>query len=709
MTTISVGSVGATAPRAAADRRWWLTPFGMFQTNLREVDADLDVERVLDYIQAHGADTWLVNAGGILSFYPTELPFQTRNPYLDQRPGGDLLGDALAGARARGLRLMARMDFSKVSARIAAEHPEWCYVSPTGQQQEYSGLVSVCPSGQYYQQKTFEVLDEVIARYPVDGFFFNWFGFNEVDYSKVYNGVCQCLNCRRAFQLHSGENELPSGPTSPNYAAWQVFASHTIHDLTDRLRAHIAQRRPQACLLGRTADIVFHEANNALGRPLWHHATSEAVSVARAYRPDVPVLVNSVTFMDMPYRMAGEQPEHFAQYLVQAISRGANPSTYIMGTPGQIPYPCLPVAAELTRFHHRWRDVYDGMRPSATTALIRPDALVIPATDYQRSRSEFRGLYTALQELHVPFDVVPQEGLVEMAATGNLSRYAVLLAPDLGNLATETAQTLDGFVSGGGRLVATGSTGLGSGEQTELACLAAQRQLASTTKPELLWSTYIAPTQQQPALANIYPGPIVPVYGAYHFCEWKPDAEHRRSLLARAPFGPPEKAYGNVQVDHPGYVVFRHGRGRSVTIPWTIGRTYHDLGLSVARDLLAEVLTELQAGDEAVSATVAEQVELTVHQTRERTVVHLINMSGARRTNFGPPVPVRNGVLHIAGAPASASAHALVSDSACAVTHDGDTLRVQLPDIDLFEVIVIGDPNPLTPDARYDSDSGKVN
>src|SRR5258708_17211856 len=94
---------------------WRRRPFGMFQTNLREIDATLDVERVLDFIQAHGADVWLANAGCILSFYPTALPFQTRYPHLAQRPGGDLLGDAVHAAHARGLHLLARMDFSQVS------------------------------------------------------------------------------------------------------------------------------------------------------------------------------------------------------------------------------------------------------------------------------------------------------------------------------------------------------------------------------------------------------------------------------------------------------------------------------------------------------------------------------------------------------------------------------------------------------------------
>ncbi len=686
------GQTGDTA----ASQRWWLAPFRMFQTNLREIDAGLNVERVLDFIQTHGANTWLVNAGGILSFYPTDLPFQTRNPALSRRVSGDLLGDAVTAAHARGLRLMARMDFSKISATIAAEHPEWCYVSPTGQMQTVHGLISVCPSGGYYQERTFDILDEVMARYPVDGFFFNWFGFNEVDYSKVYHGVCHCLSCQRAFSRYSGLHELPTGPTSPNYAAWLRFSADTIRNLTERLRAHIADRRPDACLLGRTGDIIFHEANNALGRPLWPHATSEAVSVARAYRPQVPVLVNAVTFFDMPYRMAGEQPEHFAQYFVQTIARGGNPSTYIMGTPGQIPYPCLPVAGEITRFHRRWHHVYDGMRPIAKTALVRPDRLSQTATAHQHATAEFRGIYTAMQELHIPFDVIPQEQIVAMQENGSLARYAVIVLPDLGSLAAETAAILDAFVQAGGRVVATGSSGLGSDADADLGCLVAARQRAVTTDAETLRSTYLVPGQVDTGDANVYAGPVVPVYGAYHYCEWKPDTKERWVLLARAPYGPPEKAYGNAPVHHPGYVLAEYGRGRSATIPWTIGRAYHDLGLSVVKDLLGTVVIELLAGEEVISTDLPEQVEITLHRTGSAVVIHLINMSGARRANFGTPVTVRGGTLHLTGMGATATAHALVGDVACAVAQNGDHFSVTVPEFGLFEVVVVGGADVMT-------------
>src|SRR5690606_27730250 len=43
----------STAPVARPG--WWDEPFGVFQTNLREIDAGLDVEATLDAIEEHGA------------------------------------------------------------------------------------------------------------------------------------------------------------------------------------------------------------------------------------------------------------------------------------------------------------------------------------------------------------------------------------------------------------------------------------------------------------------------------------------------------------------------------------------------------------------------------------------------------------------------------------------------------------------------------
>ncbi len=128
-----------------------------------------------------------------------------------------------------------------------------------------------------------------------------------------------------------------------------------------------------------------------------------------------------------------------------------------------------------------------------------------------------------------------------------------------------------------------------------------------------------------------------------------------------------------------------------MTIPWTIGRGYRDLGLTVERDLILRLVHDLLDADERIAADLPEQVELTLHQTGERTVVHLVNLSGAHRSGFAPPLPVRDGILRFLGLSPAARAHALVSDTACAITTNGDEISVAVPQFGLFEVIVIGD------------------
>lgn len=294
----------------SAQLHWWQKPFANVQTNLQEIDATMDVEKALDVIEGHGANSWLLNTGGIASQYPSKLPFQTPNPYLADRPSGDLTGDAVAAAHKRNIHVICRMDFSKVSSRIAAEHPEWLFVSPTGKPQIYNTLYSVCLCGQYYQERTLDVIDEILSLYPVDGFFMNWFGFSETDYSRVYHGVCHCENCKQQFAAFSGGKELPNGKGDANYPEWLRFSTGVIRALAAKISGHVEAKRPDAAMiLSRGSNMLYHEANNAFGRDLWSHATSEYVSEHMTGLPEVPMLLNCAGFVDMPYRMAAEQPE----------------------------------------------------------------------------------------------------------------------------------------------------------------------------------------------------------------------------------------------------------------------------------------------------------------------------------------------------------------------------------------------------------------
>ncbi|MBV9812430.1 MAG: beta-galactosidase trimerization domain-containing protein [Acetobacteraceae bacterium] len=683
------GDAITTAADAAGSGQqgWWREPFSVFQTNLQEIDATMDVERTLDFIEAHGANTWLINTGGIVSFYPTDLPFQTRNPFLPGRPGGDLIGDAVAAAHRRRVRVLARQDFSKVSSRIAAQHPDWLFVSPTGKPQIYNTLYSTCPSADYYQHRSIDVLDEIIDRYPVDGFFFNWFGFSERDYSRVYHGVCHCEKCRAGFAAFSGGKELPDGPQSATYAEWLQFSSKVVGELTAKIANHIARRRPDAALVrGTGAQVIYHEANNAFGREPWHHSTSEAVSAHLTGQPEISLMVNSVSFIDMPYRMAGEQPEHFAQYLLQAIARGGNPSTYIMGAPGRIPYANLPLAGEITRFHRAHRDLYRALQPGATIGLVRPDPLRRASAGYGDSVEEFRGIYASLQQKHLPFDVLAVEQIEKMASEGNLQRYALLTLPDLGALGRGAADALDAFVRAGGNVVLTGSSGVNEDGEVELATSPARMRFGVPLSGNELWASYVTPSEQPDIAAYRYAAPTLPIYGRYLRFVWKPGVEKVGRMLPQAPFGPPEKCYGHIGSDDPGLVQHRAG-GVVVHIPWTIGVTYREFGSTEIRDHFLAIARPLAS--EILVADLPEQVELILGRSGRDLVVHLINQSGARRRSFGPHLPIHGGRLKVKGAASPCRPELLASRSAASVQSGEATAVIELPPIELFEVVVI--------------------
>ncbi|WP_173089117.1 beta-galactosidase trimerization domain-containing protein [Devosia sp. 1635] len=680
---MSIGAEPSTNNLATEGTGWWRSPFSVFQTNLQEVDAVMDVEKVLDIIEEHGADTWLINTGGIVSFYPSDLPFQTRNPFLVERKSGDLIGDAVAAAHKRGVKVLARCDFSKMATGIAQEHPDWLFVSPKGELQIYNTLYSACPSADYYQHRSLDILDEIMDRYPVDGFFFNWFGFSETDYSRVYHGVCHCEKCQATFSEYSGGKELPDGPDHPNYPEWLRFSNGVIRTLATKISDHILARRPDAGLiLSRGAPIIYYEANNAFGRELWHHATSENVSAHMTGLPEISLMVNSVSFVDMPYRMAGEQPELFAQYLLQAIARGGNPSTYIMGAPGRIPYANLPLAGEVSRFFRDHKDVYAKLQPGGGIALARPDRLRAANPGYGESVEEFRGLYSAFKEKHIPFDVIGADLIAKMDAEGLLKKYKLVVLPDLGSLGSDAAAALDRFVTAGGDVVLTGSSGITAHGGVEMVTAPSIMRVGTPDRGQALWATYVSTSEQPAAQAFHYAAPTVPVYGSYAHFVWKPTAERIGVMLPQAPFGPPEKCYGHVTGGEPA-AAGASRNGRVIQIPWTVGRTYREFGTSEVRDYFLGTIEKVLQTE--VEAMLPEQVEMIVGRDDAGLVIHLINQTGARRKSFGPHVPVEGGTLRIKGA--SGTADFLVSGSAANISESEDGIEITLPRLDLYEVI----------------------
>src|SRR5512133_3403736 len=147
LTTLDPGSYDST---------WWKrTPIRLIQTNLPEIEGSMNRDEYLRSITNASANTVLFNTGGIVANYQTKLPYQFKNPNIGE---GDLVSDLINKFHEKGIRYIARFDFSKLDSSIAKQKPEWLYVGPDGKNQIFNGLYSACINGGYYQEYSFEIL-----------------------------------------------------------------------------------------------------------------------------------------------------------------------------------------------------------------------------------------------------------------------------------------------------------------------------------------------------------------------------------------------------------------------------------------------------------------------------------------------------------------------------------------------------------------------
>ncbi|HMF72763.1 MAG TPA: family 10 glycosylhydrolase, partial [Flavitalea sp.] len=224
------------------DSTWWnRAPYRLVQTNLREIDATMDVNAYVKSMVDANVNIVLLNVGGIVANYPTKLPFQFRNTYMK----GDLVGDLIKGLHSKGIKVIGRFDFSKINETLAAKKPEWLYVSTAGKNVNYNSQVHTCPNGGYQQQYSLDILTEAISTYPLDGVFFNMIGYTTSDYSGNFYGICQCENCKRKFHDSTG-HQLPVkvDMNDPVFREYNVFRKTTSEKLFKEIRDHIKDLKP---------------------------------------------------------------------------------------------------------------------------------------------------------------------------------------------------------------------------------------------------------------------------------------------------------------------------------------------------------------------------------------------------------------------------------------------------------------------------------
>ena len=91
----------------------------------------------------------IINAGGIVAYYPSALPLHYRAEHLG---GRDLYGEINTAARAEGLAVLARMDSNRATEAFYRAHPDWFYMDSEGRPSVTQGRYQACVNTPFLQR-----------------------------------------------------------------------------------------------------------------------------------------------------------------------------------------------------------------------------------------------------------------------------------------------------------------------------------------------------------------------------------------------------------------------------------------------------------------------------------------------------------------------------------------------------------------------------
>ena len=602
---------------------WWLEHrFRMIQNNLRDIDAAMDVDEEVAWLLRLHANVVQLGCGGITAFSEMHLASQKRSPWLKE----DKFGALLKKCHENGIRVIARFDASKVDQSFEALHPEWLLKNANGQTLHYNDTVVTCLNGPYQQEEIPGILREILLKYPVDGVFFNMFGYQERDYDGNYFGPCQCESCRKRFREMFGEALPAAGErTGERFEKYQEFKRITVEEILKKIRRTVKEVRPETALstyFDKHVDIIRCETNTAVDRPLpfWIYSASDNVScIENTFRDKVSSNVG-INAVDIPYRFTGVSDTFNRTRLYQNIANRGNLDWCIIGA-----FPDYPDRSnfegvrEVFSYHERYQELYDTMKSAAHVLLVSP------AAPYRGNAGhEYRGIFRMLKEAHVLFDTVIDTDSEAYAI--DPASYDLVILPGIPRLRSEKLRAC--FLHAGQRFIGTAGS-----LSEDPALLNALFGIASLQEKQAVRGAYYATEPKE-------------IFRSFPEQDWiyvdrrRWEAEgpvHLLPFITPAPYGPPERCYGHEKTALPGVV----SDGRSAMILFEPGTLYDLQGFDFYRKLFTDLLSWLLPGERQspFETDAHPKTEIFFNRLDTRTaLLELISLTGFEGVTVHPPV-----------------------------------------------------------------------
>ncbi len=635
-----------------ADAPWYDKSMRWAQLAFVENDpATFDPDFWLNYFKRIHADGALLSAGGVVAFYPTNVPLHHRSDYLGNT---DPLGYLVDGCRKMNMSILLRTDPHAARQNVFDTHPDWIAVSADGKPRRHwanPDLWVTCALGPFNFDFMTRVNAEIMDRFKPDGIFSNrWSG----------HGICYCVHCVENFRKWSGGLDLPKSthnalstampigdindPAYVKYRAWRTERLKELWFLWDgEIRKKKSAARfipngfPDRLITGQRSDFFIADQQGRSGViPPWANAKhAKELRATMGMKPQIGLFSVGV---EEPYRWKDsvQSNAEISIWAAEGVANGLRPAFVKFGA---------------YIFDKRWMDTvaslyeryYQHERYLRNTATLARVGLVYSeATDQNYGQREWEknhrdhayGMYHALAEDRMPFEMVNDR----LLDADHLKQFKLLVLPNIAALSDAQCDQLRNFVTQGGSIVATYETSK---------CREDGKPRANFGLSDLFGVSVDGNTQgplqnsylriKADALGNFHPvtkglEDAYRVINTTYQVPVKPvtDFVSPVTIIPTYPDLPMEDVYPRTKdTDNTARGVYMRevGKGRVVYFPGDIDRAYWQILSEDHGKLIRNAIRWALAEDPMVGITGKGLIDVTTWRQEGSMTVHLVNLT----------------------------------------------------------------------------------
>ncbi|HAH24663.1 MAG TPA: Tat pathway signal protein [Prolixibacteraceae bacterium] len=443
------------------------------QTNITEKDpANYDISWWRNYWKSTQTQGVIINAGGIVAYYPSKVPLHQQAQYNE---GRDLFGDICRAAHEDGLAVFARMDSNRAHEEFYKAHPDWFAIDASGNPYKAGDLYITCVNSPYYNEHIPSILREIIELYHPEGFTDNsWSGLGR-------DSICYCENCKKSFYKRTGKDiPIQANWSDQVYREWIRWNYDRRLEIWDLFNHTTRTAGGPNCIwagmnsgsisgqsksfrdykeICKRADIIMLDSqarsdadgfqqNGTSGKLIhgllgWDKLIPESMAMYQMGRPT--------------FRLSSKPLPEAQMWMIDGMAGGIQPWWHHVGAYHE-DRRMYHTAAPIFNWHKRNEQYLINRLPVASVGVVwsqqNMDFYGHDATE-QLVELPWRGMTQALMRARIPYLPVHADHIDRDA-----HQFSVLILPNVGVMTDDQVASIKRFVKNGGSLIATGESSL---------------------------------------------------------------------------------------------------------------------------------------------------------------------------------------------------------------------------------------------------------